>query len=316
MRFFVAGIMQGSRRDEDICDQDYRTTIRELILRRYPDAEVVCPFELYPDSVGYGYEQGKQTFLELLDRAVEADILVAYLPEASMGTSIEMWQAYTGQARIVTISPMSDNWVVKFLSDHVFDSIEAFADFLAHDGLDGYRPTDSPRRSIERAGFLKTVLPGQKLEDRIGEVLTQRGLTLAVAESCTGGLLGHRITNVSGSSAYFQGGVISYSNEAKERILGVAHEILVEYGAVSKETALAMALGARRLLDTDIAVSVTGIAGPTGGTPEKPVGLVYIGLAAEGVELSQRHIWEGDRSHNKERSAQAALELLLTYLEG
>lgn len=316
MRFFVAGIMQGSRRDEDICDQDYRTSIREIILRRYPDAEVICPFELYPDSVGYGYERGRQTFLELLDRATEADVLVAYLPEASMGTAIEMWQAYSAGARILTISPMSDNWVVKFLSHRVFDSIEPFGDFLARDELERCPPTESPRRSMERAASPEMALPDQQLEKRIGEVLTRRGLTLAVAESCTGGLLGHRITNVSGSSAYFQGGVISYSNEAKERILGVAHQTLVQHGAVSKETSLAMAVGARRLLDTDIAVSVTGIAGPTGGTPDKPVGLVYIGLAAEGVELCERHVWEGDRSENKERSAQAALELLLGHLEG
>ncbi len=152
------------------------------------------------------------------------------------------------------------------------------------------------------------------LEKQIGDLLSQRRWTLAVAESCTGGLLGHRITNVPGSSTYFQGGVISYSNEAKERILGVPHKPLMEHGAVSKETALAMAQGARRLFDTDVALSVTGIAGPAGGTPEKPVGLVYIGLAAEGVDLWERHIWTGDRTENKERSADAALELLVKYL--
>jgi len=153
-----------------------------------------------------------------------------------------------------------------------------------------------------------------ELEKQIGELLSQRRWTLAVAESCTGGLLGHRITNAPGSSAYFQGGVISYSNEAKGRILGVPHDTLMERGAVSKETALAMAQAARRLFDTDVALSVTGIAGPAGGTPEKPVGLVYIGLAAEGVDLWERHIWTGDRPENKERSAEAALELLVKYL--
>ncbi len=153
-----------------------------------------------------------------------------------------------------------------------------------------------------------------ELEKRIGELLSQRHWTLAVAESCTGGLLAHRITNLSGSSAYFQGGVVSYSNEAKEQILGVPHKILVEHGAVSKATALAMAQGVRRLLGTDVAVSVTGIAGPTGGTPEKPVGLVYIGLSAENVDLWEKHLWTGDRTENKERSAEAALELLLRYL--
>jgi len=315
VRLFVAGIMQGSRRDDDICAQDYRTAIREVVLRHYPDAEVVCPFELFPASVGYGYAEGKQTFLELAERATEADTLVAYLPEASMGTAIEMWQAYGAGAQILTISPMADNWVVKFLSDRVFDSIEAFADFVAGDGLGETSANGQPALTL-RSGIRKMGLPDERLEERIGELLTRRGLTLAVAESCTGGLLGHRLTNVSGSSAYFQGGVISYSNEIKERILGIPHQTLVQHGAVSGETAMAMAREARRLLCTDIAVSVTGIAGPTGGTPEKPVGLVYIGLAAEGTELCERHIWEGDRSENKELSAQAALELLLKYLEG
>jgi PncC family amidohydrolase len=155
----------------------------------------------------------------------------------------------------------------------------------------------------------------QSLEEQVGELLSRRGWTLAVAESCTGGLLGHLITNVSGSSAYFQGGVISYSNEAKEELLGVPHETLVEHGAVSKETALAMARGARRLLGVDVALSVTGIAGPTGGTEEKPVGLVYVALAAEGTELWERHVWPGDRSQNKALSAEAALKVLLRYLD-
>jgi PncC family amidohydrolase len=152
------------------------------------------------------------------------------------------------------------------------------------------------------------------LEKQIGELLSERGWTLAVAESCTGGLLGHRITSVSGSSSYFQGGVISYSNEAKESVLGVPRETLIEHGAVSEETAQAMAQGARRLLGTDVALSVTGIAGPTGGTTEKPVGLVYVGLAAEGADLWEKHIWQGDRAQNKEQSAEAALKLLLKYL--
>lgn len=154
----------------------------------------------------------------------------------------------------------------------------------------------------------------QELAKQIGELLSTRGWTLAVAESCTGGLLGHLITSVPGSSAYFQGGVISYSDEVKERILGVPHETLVEQGAVSKETAVAMAQGARRLLSTDIALSVTGIAGPTGGTPDKPVGLVYIALAVQGADVWQKHVWQGDRSENKLLSAEAALRLLHKFL--
>ena len=126
MRIFVAGIMQGSRQDDDIGDQDYRTAIRDIILRKYPEAEVVCPMELYPDSPGYGYERGKRTFLDLVDRASEADV---------MGTAIEMWQACGGGARVLSITPMANNWVVKFLSDRVFPTMEDFADFIASDGL-------------------------------------------------------------------------------------------------------------------------------------------------------------------------------------
>jgi PncC family amidohydrolase len=304
LRFFVAGIMQGSRQDDDICDQDYRTTIREIIAGQYPDAEVICPLELYPDSVGYDYQEGKRTFLELAEMAAQTDVVVAYLPEASMGTAIEMWHAYSAGARILTISPMTENWVIKFLSDRVFSNTEEFAEFLARDGLAELSSSGIRRRSKR--------LP----EQEVGDLLSQRGWTLAVAESCTGGLLGHRITNVSGSSAYFEGGVLSYSNEAKVLLLGVPRETLVQHGAVSGETALAMARGARRLLGTDIAVSITGIAGPTGGTPDKPVGLVYIALASADAELLEEHVWSGDRTANKERSGQAALELILRYLTG
>lgn len=158
---------------------------------------------------------------------------------------------------------------------------------------------------------------GGEMEDlakRAGKLLKKVSLTLSLAESCTGGLIAHRITDISGSSDYFLGGVVAYSNEAKEKILGVPHEILVQHGAVSEESARAMAEGARRLLASDLALAVTGIAGPTGGTPEKPVGLVYIALAAEGEVRCERHIWNGDRLQNKAQSAQAALEMLIAYL--
>lgn len=158
---------------------------------------------------------------------------------------------------------------------------------------------------------------GDEMEDlakSAGKLLKKRGLTLSLAESCTGGLVAHRITNISGSSNYFLGGVVAYSNEAKEKMLGVPHEILVRYGAVSEETARAMAEEARRLFASDLALAVTGIAGPTGGTPEKPVGLVYIALAAEEKVRCERHIWNGDRLQNKAQSAEAALETLIAYL--
>jgi PncC family amidohydrolase len=141
-------------------------------------------------------------------------------------------------------------------------------------------------------------------------------LKLAVAESCTGGLVGHRITNVAGSSEYYLGSVTAYAYEAKERLLGVSNEILVKYGAVSPETARAMASGIRRALGADIGVSVTGIAGPGGGLPDKPVGLVWLGLSAPHGEWAFSHLWGGSRIENKDYSAQAALQLVVDYLRG
>jgi PncC family amidohydrolase len=164
------------------------------------------------------------------------------------------------------------------------------------------------------------------LEETIGQLLLAQGLTLATAESCTGGLVAHRITNVSGSSAYYLGGVVAYSNDMKEALLGVRHETLLAHGAVSEETAREMARGARQRLGADLAVSVTGIAGPTGGTAEKPVGLVYIALSARSPtdagtgqeapdeERFERHLWPGDRLANKELSAETALQMIATYL--
>lgn len=154
----------------------------------------------------------------------------------------------------------------------------------------------------------------EAIEQEIGVLLIAQRRTLATAESCTGGLLAHHITNVPGSSNYFLGGFVAYSNEVKEMILGVRHDTLLAYGAVSQETAQEMAHGARLKMGADVAVSVTGIAGPTGGTPEKPVGLVYIGLSAADAERSRHCIWEGDRLSNKESSVAAALQLLLGYL--
>jgi PncC family amidohydrolase len=155
----------------------------------------------------------------------------------------------------------------------------------------------------------------EPLEKVVGRLLTEQKLTIALAESCTGGLIAHRLTNVPGSSAYLIGGAVSYANVAKERMLGVSHQTLQEHGAVSEETAREMARGVRRLLQTDIALAITGIAGPSGGTPEKPVGLTYIALIAKDLERCERYLWKGDRRANKEQSAEAALEMLREYLE-
>jgi len=154
------------------------------------------------------------------------------------------------------------------------------------------------------------------LESEIGQLLTEHTLTLAAAESCTGGLVGHRLTNVPGSSAYFLGGIIAYADDAKERLLGVHPNTLSEHGAVSEATVREMARGVRRAFGADLGVAVTGIAGPGGGMPGKPVGLVWIALSARDAELARSFVWDGDRLSNKERSAQAALELVREYLRG
>jgi PncC family amidohydrolase len=153
------------------------------------------------------------------------------------------------------------------------------------------------------------------IEVIIGELLRRQGLRLAVAESCTGGLVGHRITTVPGSSTYYMGSVTAYAYEAKVRMLGVRWETLEKYGAVSKETVLEMASGVRRALAADIGLSISGIAGPGGGTVEKPVGLTWIGLSARGVDEAWSHIWQGDRLQIKEQTAQEALQLLADFLE-
>lgn len=159
------------------------------------------------------------------------------------------------------------------------------------------------------------------VEQEAGALLAAKGLTLCTAESCTGGLLAHRITNVPGSSAYYLGGFVVYANEAKEALLGVRHETLLAYGAVSEETAREMAQGARQRLGADLGLSITGIAGPSGGTPEKPVGSTHIVLSTPKGERCEYHVWRdncgtGDgRLGNKEESAEAALRLLLAYLQ-
>ena len=149
------------------------------------------------------------------------------------------------------------------------------------------------------------------LAERLQELCLGRGLTVATAESCTGGLLASVITDVSGSSGYFRGGLVVYSNDAKIALLGVAQEMLQTHGAVSAQVARAMALGARARLSADLAVAVTGVAGPGGGSASKPIGLTYVAVAdAAGVDV-RRLVWTGDRLSNKQSSARAALELLL-----
>lgn len=141
-----------------------------------------------------------------------------------------------------------------------------------------------------------------------------RSLTLSTAESCTGGLLGHLLTEVPGASDYYAGGVVAYSDEIKRRSLGVPTAILERHGAVSAQAAVAMADGGRRALSTDCCLAVTGIAGPTAASSSKPVGLTYVAVADPAGHDVRRFLWTGDRTENKRESARAALELLLERL--
>jgi nicotinamide-nucleotide amidase len=153
------------------------------------------------------------------------------------------------------------------------------------------------------------------LAQSIGKLLNEQHLTLGLAESCTGGMVASYVTDIAGASEYFEGAIVAYSNRVKEHILGVPAGTLQRHGAVSAETVVAMARGARKVLHVDVAVAITGIAGPSGGTLDKPVGLTYIGLCSARGELWRKYIWKGDRRHNREQAARAALELLKEHLE-
>lgn len=153
--------------------------------------------------------------------------------------------------------------------------------------------------------------PLSRLVERLQARCLELGVTVVTAESCTGGLVAKLITDIPGSSGYFKGGIVSYANESKVRLLGVPEDQLAAHGAVSAQVARSMAVGALGRSGADLAVAVTGVSGPGGGTPAKPVGLTYVAVAdAAGVEV-RRFTWDGDRTANREGSARAAVELLL-----
>jgi nicotinamide-nucleotide amidase len=153
------------------------------------------------------------------------------------------------------------------------------------------------------------------LEQEIGNLLRQKGLTLGVVESATGGLISHRLTNVPRSSDYYKGSVTAYSNEAKIKVVGVREETVSQHGAVSSQVAEEMAEGGRKVLAVDVCLADTGIAGPGGATPGKPVGLFYLGLSHQDGTYSRKHNFQGDREQNKQSAAEVALGWLKEYLE-
>jgi nicotinamide-nucleotide amidase len=168
----------------------------------------------------------------------------------------------------------------------------------------------------ERLGGYLFARGAEVMEGVVGRLLREKGATIAIAESCTGGLIAHRITEIPGSSDYFLLGVVAYSNQAKEAVLGVSHAILERHGPVSKETAEQMSVGVRARSGALIGIATTGIAGPTGGTPENPVGRVFIALATEALrEVRQLDLY-GDRYGIKLIASEVALDMVRRYLLG
>ncbi len=153
------------------------------------------------------------------------------------------------------------------------------------------------------------------LAERLQGLCLGRRLTVAVAESCTGGLVAAVLTEIPGASGYFRGGVVSYSDDVKSGLLGVPEAMFAAHGAVSAQVARAMAVGARERFGVSLAASVTGIAGPDGGSAEKPVGLTYVGLADAGMADVRRHAWTGDRAANRHESVRAVLRWLIERAE-
>ncbi len=171
------------------------------------------------------------------------------------------------------------------------------------------------QKVVERLGDHLFAIDDQLLERDVGAMLREKGMTISTAESCTAGMVAARLTDVPGSSRYFYGGAVTYSNELKTQMLGVPAETIARYGAVSEETAVAMAQGVRRLTGSDIGIGVTGIAGPDGGSPGKPVGLVYIALASDKEVVTRRYFFPGERMAVREGTVNAALHMVKVFLE-
>jgi nicotinamide-nucleotide amidase len=185
------------------------------------------------------------------------------------------------------------------------------------------KPGEAERKLEELAARVRTKISDHvyaegetTMEEVVGQLLSEKNLTLSVAESCTGGLIGHRITNIPGSSKYLIGDLVTYSNEAKQQLLGVSSETLAKFGAVSEECVREMAAGARKRMGTNVAVATSGVAGPDGGTPDKPVGTVCIGIDADGISESRRYQMRGTRDWIKLLTSQVALDWIRRYALG
>lgn len=231
-------------------------------------------------------------------------------------------------SRVLRVAGIGESSLVSEIADILDCQTNPTIAPLAVDGLVDLRITakasgealalemiDSIAATIrDRMGVLVYGEDGEGLAAVVGSLLAERGLTVALAESCTGGLLGKMMTDVQGSSRYFLGGVVTYSNESKAKLLRVPDEVLREHGAVSRQTAVAMSLGVRELMGSSVSVSVTGVAGPGGGSAMKPVGLVYVAVACNSALSVARFMFSGNREQVRRRTSVAALNLLRRVL--
>ena len=256
------------------------------------EMEAIMTEEVFPRLVKLGITQS----------IVHKTILTIGLPESMLAEKIEKWE-----------SSLPDFIKLAYLPSPLMVRLR----------LSGYGNDETYLKAEieQKVGELITIIPENIFgfdEDNlalvIGKMLVESSQTLAVAESCTGGNIAHYITSNSGSSAYFNGGVVAYSNKIKTRLLDVSSEIIDQYGAVSKEVAEAMALGALKMLQADYSVATTGIAGPDGGTDEKPVGTVWIAVAGPSGVKSKIYIFKHNRERNIIRTSQTALNMLRTFI--
>ncbi|HWI54389.1 MAG TPA: competence/damage-inducible protein A [Desulfobacteria bacterium] len=291
-----------------------------------PEGAVVIPNKR-GTAPGVILEHGSTTVVILPGPPIEMqpmfeETVVPYLREKSMGGSDLI------VSRVLRILGLGESAVEEKVSDLVLQQSNPTIAFLAPKGEVLIRITAkaeseaaaekliaAPEKEIrKRLGSFIYGSDDETLEKAVVRLFKERGLTVSAAESCTGGLIAKRITDIEGASESFMYGIVSYDNQAKINLLGVSPETLDAHGAVSKETALEMVRGVRKACGTDVAVSVTGIAGPGGGTPEKPVGLVYIGFADSDTTAAEKYLFAGDRETIRWQAANTALNKLRLYL--
>ena len=238
------------------------------------------------------------------DYIIHKLVLTQGLPESKLAETIESWEnnlpeeiklAYLPSPGIIKLRLSARGTNQKYLQTQISKQINLLQEIIP-DYICGY---DS-----------------EQLEDVIAKLLLTKGITLSIAESCTGGYISHLITSISGSSAYFKGSIIAYSNEIKENILNISKSNLEAYGAVSKQVVEEMAIHVRELFDTDFSIATSGIAGPTGGSQEKPVGTIWIAIADKNGVISLKYVFGDDRLRNIQRASLTALNMLQKRVNG